>query len=111
MIPLILILLVVLALTFTLISFAPDSIVDFQAKMTSILFGSFSWFSAALGGGVLTESYSHLFENAADNSYTVVTGTQQLPSEPGVCWLFLGLGIMLALYGWYYLFRQVKDKT
>ena len=70
----------------------------------------FMWFFAALGGASLDFPYTHLFENAADNTYKVVEGYYRMQgADGGLSWLFLGMGILMLIYVWYTLFRQSME--
>jgi len=62
------------------------------------LFAMILWFISAAAIIQVDVPYSHLYENAADNTYQVVTGTQAVTSAAPLSTLFTGLGFICLGY-------------
>lgn len=93
-------LLVALAVVFTVLSFL---IQDLPAKILSLMLSIIMWMSAAPASAVVQIPYQ--IENSA--SGTAIEGVHNLAGiEPGLAWLFLAIGVMMIIYGWYVLTRM-----
>lgn len=90
------ILTVVVALIFTVLQFT-FRFDNFMSPFSGLV-AFVAWFSAAAACVITHFPYSHLFENAADNSYEVVTGVQELTYATPLRWLFIGLGFICLGY-------------
>lgn len=92
-------LLVALAIIFTVLSFF---IQDLPAKILCLMLSIITWMSAAPASAVIQIPYQ--IENST--SGTAIEGVHSLAGiEPGLAWLFLGIGILMIIYGWYVLTR------
>lgn len=99
-----LILLVSLAMIFTMLSFF---VVELPSKTICIMLSIIMWMSAALGSVVVQVPYQ--IENSTSGE--VIEGVQSLSgTEPGLSWLFLGIGVLMIAYGWYAVSREGSHK-
>ena len=98
-----LVLLVALATVFTMATFLVQ---DLPARVLCLMLSVIMWLSAAPASVVIQIPYQ--VENAADNvTGSAVTGVHELAGiEPGISWLFLGIGVLVLVYGWYVLTRE-----
>lgn len=98
-----LIIIVVLGLFFTVMAFWRERYVE---KLLHLSLSVVCWLAAAAKSVLTSYPYAFLYENALDNSYTVVSGTYTV-LEQGLPWLFLAIAVMMVAYGFYYLSKEV----
>lgn len=67
-----------------------------------------TWLAAA-GSVAITElPYTHLYDNAVDNSYVVVEGIQQVTGTGPLAYLFLGFALFCFAYVFIVAFRMIQ---
>lgn len=96
----ILALVVALAMAFTVLAFLQR---EWLSKIICAMISTIIWISSSVASVTIDIPYTAY--NASDN--TVVTGVHRFSAaEPGLSWLFLGIGVLVMLYGWYILTQR-----
>lgn len=105
-----LLVLVVLGILFTVMALVFDAEGHYVEKLFCGMFAIFIWFATGVSSISIDFPYTHLFENSDNSSYLLIEGTQRLSGiDPGLPWVYMGLGILMLVYVWYSLFRKSME--
>jgi len=72
---------------------------DYYRKITASGMSLFLWLGAAAGSPQMSFPYTKIFENAADNTYTIVKGTHHASGAVSwLSWAWFGMAIIMGIY-------------
>jgi len=97
------ILLVIVSMLFTVLAFRQE---EYVSKLVCLSLAVVGWLGAAAESVLIRYPYSHLYENAVDNTYQVITGSHVV-LEQGIPWMFMAIAVILVAYGFFWLSGRV----
>lgn len=84
---------------------------EYYKKIAASGTAIFLWLAAAAGSPTISYPYTKMFENAADNTYEIVTGVHHVSGPVSwLSWAWLGMAIIMALYLWYSVTSQASKE-